>query len=801
VTETLQLEEAIDLREDHLHEAPKLLVEWSSPWEEFRTSVRPALARSTARLAGEAPYGLRPYRGMLLTWVAEAFLLFVVVVLPVKIAQLKPYAPPKLASHDVIYYSGDELPRTEDLGGAHAGVVGSAGGNEAHHRTQTIKISRGGSLVEKVVDAPNLKLPASRDAVANLLAIKPNPGPPPLEGLHARRPVLTLPADVIAPAPNVTRDYRRGALSATSVIPPAPSVARDHALTAPSLSATVIPPAPNVSREHTLVAPKLDSTVVAPAPNVARERTRNAPALNGTIIPPAPSAASPEISRAPVQMTNVAVVPPPVSSPERETSRTAKLTMPAPSVVAPPPSADRSRDLHRLASGSVADPSRNVVPPPPTQPGNTGLMSSLVGKIFGTTDVVPPPPSISGGSASGSSRGTPGGTGTAIGANVVPPPPSVSGGGTTGRSTGGSTSGSLNANVVPPPPSLSGSGHDTGHASTAPGGPGGTLLGSNVVPPPPSIGGGTSLSGSGRGAKGAGLGSPLDVGSALAPPGGGASGGGSGVVVTNQPGSKVGIPGNAGTGSLAMSPSGGDKPGLGGGGEGSSIGHGSGPGSGMAGEGTGAGKVGTGHGSDPNASAGISPTPGPGGAGRGTSGTPAVPGVSISGGSTGIVNLPSFGSDGSSSAPVPQRSSVKQQQGPAITIVATARSGGAFNRYGELPGDNYTIYFDTTFGPASMQFADPSSAGHSYGGALVGPQPLRADLPPGLPRSQITVRCVLDASGNLKVVSLLESGPPDVTVKLLSAIAKWKFRPAMRGDQPVLVNAILGFNTNTNDRF
>ena len=512
MTETLQLEETAQLRATQLHEVPKLLVEWSSPWEEFVTSIRPALSRSMARLAGEAPYGLRPYRGMLATWLTEAFLLFVVIVLPIKIRQLRPYVAPKLSSHDVIYYSGDELPRTEDLGGAQAGIAGSAGGNEAHHRTQTIRIARGGSLVEKVVDAPNLKIPASRDAVANLLAIKANPGPPPLEGVRSARPSLTLPADVIAPAPNLTRDYTRGSLPTPSVIPPAPSISRDNPLSAPSLSAAVIAPAPSVSREHTLVAPKLDSSVVAPAPNIAREHARSAPALSGTIIPPAPSAASPEISRSPVQMTDVAVVPPPVSAPERETSRTAKLTMPAPSVIAPPPSADMSRDLHRLASGSLGDPSKAVVPPPPTPSGSGGLMSSLIGKLFGTTDVVPPPPSISGNGASGNPRGTPGGTGTAIGTSVVPPPPSVSGTGGTGRSAGGSPTGSVTANVVPPPPSVTGSGRGAGTATA--GGPGGTLLARNVVPPPPSIGGGTSVSGSGRSARGTGLGPAAGRGSA-----------------------------------------------------------------------------------------------------------------------------------------------------------------------------------------------------------------------------------------------------------------------------------------------
>ena len=42
----------------------KLLVEWSSPWEEFITAIRPALGRSAAPLAAETHSGLFPYRGM-----------------------------------------------------------------------------------------------------------------------------------------------------------------------------------------------------------------------------------------------------------------------------------------------------------------------------------------------------------------------------------------------------------------------------------------------------------------------------------------------------------------------------------------------------------------------------------------------------------------------------------------------------------------------------------------------------------------------------------------------------------------
>src|SRR5262249_55000400 len=156
-----------------------------------------------------------------------AFLIFAVIVVKVKIEQLRPYVAPRLPGHDVIYYSGDELPRTEDLGGAQAGTTGHAGGNEARHRTQTIRIARGSSITQQVVYAPNLKLPSSRDAVANLLAINPNAGPPPAEGLRSNRATLTLPTPVVAPAPNVVRDYTRNGVQLDTVLAPSPIPQRD----------------------------------------------------------------------------------------------------------------------------------------------------------------------------------------------------------------------------------------------------------------------------------------------------------------------------------------------------------------------------------------------------------------------------------------------------------------------------------------------------------------------------------------------------------------------------------------------
>jgi hypothetical protein len=821
LTETLQLEEIAIIQR---HDAPKLLVEWSSPWQEFVTSIRPAFARSGARLAGEAPHGIFPYRGLIASLLLELFSLFVVIVIPREIARLRPYSPPKLRPYEVIYYSGDELPRTDDLGGAQAGATGRAGGQEAHHRSQTIHVARGGSLAARVVDAPDLKLPSSAEAVANLLAFKPKPGPPPTEDLHSSLIAPSLPANVIAPAPvNVARDHSRSGLTLDAVVPPAPSVTSDKTRSAPTLNSSVVPPAPNVRSEHTLVAPSLDAGIIAPAPNVSRETTlpapslnanviapapthishdqeRSTPALNGSVIPPAPAAVSREVSPSRVQMNNLAVVPPPVSAPERETSGNAKLSLPAPSVIAPPPSADSTRDLRRLESGSVADPSRAVVPPPPTAAGGGSLMSNIIGKLFGTQDVVPPPPSVPAGTASGTVRNPASGSAATLASNIVPPPPSVGG---SNNSNSARVQGSTVAasNVIPPPPSVTNSA--TSHGSTGVGNPGssnGTLLASNVVPPPPSIG---SVSGSGR--KGSGLGGPGDAGSVLAPPKvEDRTNPSSGVVVSSQPGSKVAMPGSGGKGSLAMSPSGGDKPGLGGSGGGASIGHGDGSGSGLTGEklgtGSGVGKTGTGVGSDPNTRGGISPTPGPGGAGTAPTGSPAVPGVDIRGGSTSVVDLPSFGSDGSNGPNLPKRSPVKPKEGPAITIVATSRSGGAFDFYGKLPGDNYTVYVDTAIGTVVMQFAEVNPASHQAG-TMIGPQSLRTDLPADLPHARVVIKCRLDAFGNLRNLQVLEPGPAAMTAKIMAALPSWKFRPAMRGAQPVEVNAILGFNIDTNDRY
>ena len=680
---------------------PRLLIEWSSPWQEFKTALRPALTRSPEALAGEAPVGIFPYRGILISWTLECLLLIALIVLPARIASLQPFVPPPRPKWDVIYYSGDELPQTADRGGAHTGKSGRAGGQQAHHRTQTIKVARGDKAGETVVDAPRLNLPHSDSAVANLLAFKPIPGTPPAEGMRSAIRAPTLPnVAPIAPAPEVAHDNRRAA----GPINPAP---------------------------------------IDPAPNVSPDKLRATSAMAPTVVAPAPSQTPRDLASSRVQISQTTdVVAPPVSAPRSDLASTAKLSLPSPAVVAPPPS-QSSHDLNSWGSARSGDLRSQPVPPPPSAAG-AGSRSAGSGSLV--TQVVAPAESING-------SGDPGG---------------ANGGSRNGRAATGGAGLDANA-VVPPPPTVGG-----------------------------AQGGGRAQAGNGRGSKGNGAGGPLDFGSSLAPPGNNGNAAGNGVVVSSHPGSKVGLPNGSGGGALAMSPEGAAKSGLGGSGGGSGIGHGNGSGSSLTGEGSGAGREGAGRGADANARGGISPYPGQGGAGSGTSGAPAMPGVSVEGGTTSIT-LPSFGPPNGDSPGGPGRSSTNPHRGFQATVEAGARAGGVFGTgyYGFLKGKNYSIYIETSIGTAVMQYSDPASATHPAGEGLSAPEPMRKELPPNLRATRVILACTLDRSGVLKNVKVLEPGAAETTSKILVALQNWKFRPAFRGNDPVEVTAILGFGVDT----
>jgi hypothetical protein len=65
--------------------------------------------------------------------------------------------------------------------------------------------------------------------------------------------------------------------------------------------------------------------------------------------------------------------------------------------------------------------------------------------------------------------------------------------------------------------------------------------------------------------------------------------------------------------------------------------------------------------------------------------------------------------------------------------------------------------------------------------------------------ARVVIACILSREGDLKNLKVLESGQASEATrsKLLVALRSWKFRPAFRGNEPVEVDAILGFGVDT----
>jgi len=265
------------------------------------------------------------------------------------------------------------------------------------------------------------------------------------------------------------------------------------------------------------------------------------------------------------------------------------------------------------------------------------------------------------------------------------------------------------------------------------------------------------------------------------------------LVLSGSPGERVGVPTSAGSGSLAVSSTGMGSSGLGGTGGGAGVGEGSGSGNAKEGRGIGAGGDGSGVGASSTAKGGLSPTAGPGGSGTGVHPS-SLPGVSIQGGN---VYVPSFGSGSGVSA----RSHVETGPGrsPTITIVATARSGGALNIYGLFKGSKvYTVYLDTPAGPVVLQYAERKS-GMSTGFEtdLTAPVPIDLTLPVKLPHAPVIIACILSRSGWLQNIRVMKAGAADAAHQIEVALKGWRFYPARNGQRAIDVDAVLGFDIDT----
>jgi hypothetical protein len=373
----------------------QLLVEWSSPWEEFVSSIRPALRKSPPALALEAKAGLFPWRGLVLSALLEVAILAAATghsaMQPVALETSHP-------AHDVIYFSADELPQMKDVGGASAGLSGRSGGSSARTPRQIIKVARGEALRPKVADAPEIDLPKSDSALRNLLAYKAEAGPAPAEALKLARPIPQIAARVVPPPPQLLQDaLRRTQLSNAAVAPPPVELPRQDVPSRHSFSnpPSVVPPpvsAPVQATSHPARLTLPAQAVVAPQPNMNQAPVRLRQQNNefaARVVPPAIELSA---LRTPAQaaafIRSQTVVPPPVQV-QNLPQRTMQ-TLGAAAVV--PPVADinslhHQRALQNGGAAVVAPFPATVVTPAQPSRQKTASSSSATGDGSGSSSV------------------------------------------------------------------------------------------------------------------------------------------------------------------------------------------------------------------------------------------------------------------------------------------------------------------------------------------------------------------------------------------------------------------------------
>lgn len=318
-----------------MNQAPQLLVNWSSRWQEFLGALGPALRRSPPKLRLEARAGLFPVRGMALSLLIEAMALATAIAHPAGVTEA-PITESVNRTPEVIYFSADELPQTEDLGGAAAGLHGARGGASQPHPSQVIRVARDAVLREKVTDAPQVNLPNSDSAISNLLAYR-----------------TEIPAASPAPAPSPRRK------------PPDVPTMETSVLRRPrtELALAAVPPAPEVERAK------------------SRSGARYALETPAVVPPPAQLPEGEVVRREP--LPSVRVAPPPVAVPVE--TRSHALLLPAASVAPPRPDIDEGFQSRRLLSRAAP----TVVPPPVEWEETRHQLHSL-----GNAAAVPPPPDL-----------------------------------------------------------------------------------------------------------------------------------------------------------------------------------------------------------------------------------------------------------------------------------------------------------------------------------------------------------------------------------------------------------------------
>jgi hypothetical protein len=245
------------------------------------------------------------------------------------------------------------------------------------------------------------------------------------------------------------------------------------------------------------------------------------------------------------------------------------------------------------------------------------------------------------------------------------------------------------------------------------------------------------------------------------------------------------IPAVRKSGTASKAPGTGSLPGVGIDGAGAGLSRGAGSGEGLQNSGVGAASDWRGRGGS-DTFGGLNSRPGPGGTGNGSA--PRT-GISVEG---SVVNLGEF------TGPPSKPADFGPRRGHSITVVASSNSGGALNRYGTLKADRvYTVYLPVMADWVVMEYAERSGMAQDFDVDLVAPEPVNVGLTPELRTVRTVISCVVERDGSLKNIRVLESTITPLSQKLVQLLADWRFRPALRGDEPVAVDALLGFQIDT----
>jgi hypothetical protein len=94
-----------------------------------------------------------------------------------------------------------------------------------------------------------------------------------------------------------------------------------------------------------------------------------------------------------------------------------------------------------------------------------------------------------------------------------------------------------------------------------------------------------------------------------------------------------------------------------------------------------------------------------------------------------------------------------------------------------------------------LQFADRDG---NAGAELTPPAPISMEIPAELRLVRMIIGFVLDSTGRPRDFRVVEAQNATMAAQAITALSHWVFRPALRGDQPLAVNAVIGFGVNTN---